>query len=162
GVEAEDLGQGRQLFAERHLRVDEIAGHREVPVERFARDEEPHDLRGALEDQVDPEVAHHPLDRDRRLPARAQRIRRLVAALAAQVAGSVSLPVFRVTSASFSPRPSASSRFSFGTRTSVNRMTPFSIAFNPMKWQRWTTSTPGHAFSTMKAEIFPVSGCFAM
>ena len=41
-------------------------------------------------------------------------------------------------------------------------MTPFSIAFRPMKWQRMTTSTPGHDFSTMKAEIFFVSGWRAM
>ncbi len=44
----------------------------------------------------------------------------------------------------------------------MNRMTPFSIAFSPMKWQRMTTSTPGQDFSTMKAEIFFVSGCRAM
>ncbi len=31
-----------------------------------------------------------------------------------------------------------------------------------MKWQRTTTSTPGEDFSTMKAEIFFVSGCRAM
>ena len=55
---------------------------------------------------------------------------------AAQDAGSVSRPVFSVTSASFRPLPSPQSRFSFGTRTLVKRMTPFSIAFSPMKWQR--------------------------
>ena len=71
-------------------------------------------------------------------------------------------PVFSVTSASFSPRPSAQSRFSFGTFTFVKRMTPFSIAFRPMKWQRITTSTPGHDRSTMNAEIFFVSGCRAI
>ena len=75
-------------------------------------------------------------------------------ATAAHEAGSVSRPVFSVTSASFRPRPSPRSRFSFGTRTFVKRMTPFSIAFRPMKWQRRTTSTPGQSFSTMNAEIF--------
>ena len=83
-------------------------------------------------------------------------------ATAAQEAGSVSRPVFNVTSASFRPRPSPRSRFSFGTRTFVKRMTPFSIAFSPMKWRRSTTSTPGQSFSTMNAEIFLVSGCRAM
>ena len=41
-------------------------------------------------------------------------------------------------------------------------MTPFSIAFRPMKWPRMTTSTPGEDFSTMKAEIYLVSGWRAM
>ena len=41
-------------------------------------------------------------------------------------------------------------------------MTPFSIPFRPMKWQRWTTSTPGQSRSTMNAEIFFVSGWRAM
>ncbi len=54
-------------------------------------------------------------------------------ATAEHEAGSVSRPVFNVTRASFKPLPSAQRRFSFGTRTFVNRMTPFSIAFNPMK-----------------------------
>ena len=42
--------------------------------------------------------------------------------------GSVRRPVLSVMSASFSPLPSPQSRFSFGTRTFVKRMTPFSIA----------------------------------
>ena len=37
----------------------------EVGVHRLARDEQPHDLARALEDQVDAVVAHHPLDRHR-------------------------------------------------------------------------------------------------
>ena len=80
----------------------------------------------------------------------------------AQEAGSVRRPVFSVMSASFRPLPSPQRRFSFGTRTPWKRMTPFSIAFRPMKWQRSPISTPGHAFSTMKAEIFFVSGCRAI
>ena len=43
--------------------------------------------------------------------------------------------------------------FSFGTRTLSKRMTPFSIALSPMKWQRCTTSTPGQFVSTMNAVI---------
>ncbi len=93
----------------------------------------------------------------RSLPHRRQ-ISRHRLANAAQEAGSVRRPVFRVTSASFKPRPSAHRRFSLGTRTLVKRITPFSIALSPMKWQRITTSTPGHSFSTMNAEIFLVSG----
>ena len=49
------------------------------------------------------------------------------------------------------PLPSPQSMFSAGTRTLVKRMTPFSIALRPMKWQRCTTSTPGQSVSTMKA-----------
>ena len=67
-------------------------------------------------------------------------------------------PVLSVTSASFRPRPSFQTRFSFGTFTFVKRTTPFSMALRPMKWQRVTTSTPGKSFSTTKAEIFLVSG----
>jgi len=40
-----------------------LAGGGQVPVQRLARDEEPHDLGRALEDEVDPEIAHDALDR---------------------------------------------------------------------------------------------------
>jgi hypothetical protein len=43
--------------------------------------------------------------------------------------------------------------FSRGTFTLVKRMTPFSIAFSPMKRDRCTTSTPGQLVSTMNAVI---------
>ena len=73
---------------------------------------------------------------------------------AAQDAGSVSRPVFSVTSASFRPLPSPQMMFSAGTFTFVKRIRPFSIALSPMKWSRSTTSTPGQSASTMKALIF--------
>src|SRR5439155_12999445 len=63
-------------------RQDDVAGDLEMLVHGFARDEQVHDLRRTLEDQVDPEVTHDALDGDRRLAARAQRIGRLVAAAA--------------------------------------------------------------------------------
>ena len=40
-----------------------------------------------------------------------------------------------------------------GTFTFVKRITPFSMPLSPMKRQRWTTSTPGLAVSTMNAVI---------
>ena len=45
----------------------------------------------------------------------------------AHIAGSESRPVLSVTSASFRPCPSAPSRFSRGTRTPLNRSSPFSM-----------------------------------
>ena len=71
----------------------------------------------------------------------------------ATLAGSVRRPVFSVMSASLRPLPSPQRMFSFGTRTFVKRITPFSIALSPMKRQRCTTSTPGQLFSTMNAVI---------
>ncbi len=69
-------------------------------------------------------------------------------------AGSVSRPVFSVMSASLRPLPSPQSTFSSGTLTFVKRMMPFSMPLSPMKWSRWTTSTPGQSTSTMNAVIF--------
>ena len=59
---------------------------------RLARHEEVHDLRRALEDQVDAEVAHRALDAHRRLTARRERRLRLVAAAAADLHGVVDDP----------------------------------------------------------------------
>ena len=66
-------------------------------------------------------------------------------------AGRVRRPVFRVMSASLRPLPSPHRTFSTGTFTLVKRMIPFSMALSPMKWSRWTTSTPGQSVSTMNA-----------
>src|SRR5439155_15439342 len=52
---------------------------------RLAGDEQVHDLARALEDEVDPEVAHDALDRHGFLPPRPQRVRGLVAATAADL-----------------------------------------------------------------------------
>ena len=41
-------------------------------------------------------------------------------------------------------------------------ITPLAIAFNPMKWQRLSTLTPGEEASTTKALIAPLAGFFAM
>ena len=67
GVVRRHPRQRGEARAERRLRIRERAGDGEMPVDRLARDEEPHDLRRSLEDEVDPEVAHHALDRDRAL-----------------------------------------------------------------------------------------------
>ena len=70
------------LLPHGRLGVDEIPGDAQVGVHRLAGDEQPHDLAGALEDQVDAEVAHHPLDRLRSLTAASEAVRGLVAAAA--------------------------------------------------------------------------------
>src|SRR3954451_14504488 len=51
-------------------------------VHRLAGDEEPHDLAGALEDQVDAIVAHHSLDWVGALAPASETVRRLIAAAA--------------------------------------------------------------------------------
>ena len=58
-------------------------------VDRFARDEQVHDFGGALENQIDAEVAHDALDGHRRLTARAQRVGGFVPAATADLHGVV-------------------------------------------------------------------------
>ena len=53
-------------------------------------------------------------------------------------------------------------RFSAGTRTLVKLMTPLARARRPMKCERCSTFTPGHAVSTTNALIFFVPGCTAI
>ena len=61
-------------------------------IHRLAGDEEAHDLARALEDQVDAEVAHHPLDGIGPLAAAAQTVGGLVAAAALDLQGVVDDP----------------------------------------------------------------------
>ena len=70
---------------------------------------------------------------------------------AAHVMGMVSRPVLRVVRASLRPFPSERIRFSFGTRTFLKVISPFSIPRSPMNSSRCSFSTPSHEFSTMKA-----------
>jgi hypothetical protein len=65
---AEDRPQAR---AHRQRRIEDRAADLEMRIERFARNEEAHDLARAFEDGIDAAIAHEALDR-----------RRLVAALA--------------------------------------------------------------------------------
>ena len=84
-IEAHDAPERRGLLALRRFLVDERERGLEVMVDRLARDEQAHDLRRPLEDQIDPRVAHRALDRDRPLAARAERVGGLVAAPAADL-----------------------------------------------------------------------------
>jgi hypothetical protein len=83
-------------------------------------------------------------------------------AMPVHAAGSVSRPVFSVINAIFKPLPSSPMRFSRGTRTSRNVITPLASAFRPMKRDRCSTLTPGQSVSTTKALIFLVCGSRAM
>src|SRR5450432_1922043 len=60
-VEAHTANQRRESLSRRRLRIDQVAGDDQMRVERFARDEEAHDLARSLEDPVDPEVSRHSL-----------------------------------------------------------------------------------------------------
>ena len=73
----------------------------------------------------------------------------------AQIAGIDSRPVLSVVRAILRPSPSLPSRFSTGTRTPLNRVTPFSMPFRPMKTLRFSTVTPGDDVSTTNAEMPP-------
>src|SRR6476620_4739180 len=66
------LGARGEFFLERRCRIDDVESELEVVIDRFARDEQSHDLRRSLEDQVDPEIPHRALDRNRRLTATRQ------------------------------------------------------------------------------------------
>src|SRR5260370_41489921 len=58
-------------------------------IERLARDEQTHNFARSLENQVDPAVSQKPLDGYRLLAARSERLRRFVAAPAADLHGVV-------------------------------------------------------------------------
>ena len=85
GVGEGDPRQTGELLPEREVPLDQLSGQLEVPVHRLPRDEQAHDLARALEDPVDPEVAQHAFDRDRRLAPGRQRVRSLVAASTAHL-----------------------------------------------------------------------------
>src|SRR5260221_12189913 len=58
-------------------------------IERLPRDEQTHDFARSLENQVDPAVSQNPLDGYRLLAARSERLRRFIAAPAADLHGVV-------------------------------------------------------------------------
>src|SRR5258708_16137013 len=58
-------------------------------IERLPRDEQTHDFARSLENQVDPAVSQKPLDGYRLLAARSERLRRFIAAPAADLHGVV-------------------------------------------------------------------------
>ena len=60
----------------RQLRVENRAADLEMRIERFARNEEPHDFARTFEDRVDAAIAQEPLDRDRFVAARRRAIAR--------------------------------------------------------------------------------------
>ena len=64
-------------------------------------------------------------------------------AVPTQIAGSASRPVLSVVSAILRPWPSFPITFSSGTKTSVSRVTEFSIPRRPMNALRCSTLTPG-------------------
>src|SRR5271165_4279419 len=75
--------------------------------------------------------------------------------VAAQLAGSASLPVFSVVKAIFRPWPSSPMRLAAGIRTWWNLVTPFSRPRRPMNAFRRSTVIPAAAASTMNAVIPP-------
>ena len=66
------LNIGFRALGHRQLRIENRAAHFQMRIERFARNEEPHDFARAFEDRVDAAIAQETLDRDR-LPRRARR-----------------------------------------------------------------------------------------
>ncbi len=72
------------------------------------------------------------------------------------MAGIDNRPVFSVVRAIFRPCPSFPSRLVTGTRTSLNRVTPFSIPLSPMNKLRFSTVMPGASASTTNAEMPPL------
>jgi hypothetical protein len=97
-----------------------------------------------------------------RAAAQPRQISRQRLATPAHTAGSVSRPVFSVTSAILSPCPSRPIRFSRGTRTLRKVITPLASALSPMNRQRYSTCTPSQPVSTMNALIRWVSGSRAI
>ena len=83
----ERAGAEHRLDPRRHrqLRIEDRATDLEMGIERFAGNEEPHDLTRTLEDGVDAAIAQKALDRDWLIPASGQRFRCFVAAPAAHL-----------------------------------------------------------------------------
>src|SRR5690606_6602887 len=77
-----EAGYALHLVTQLGIGVYHAARTLQVRVHRLARDEEAHDLTRALEDHVDPQVAHHTLERNALLATRLQRGSSLVAATA--------------------------------------------------------------------------------
>src|SRR5262249_38073883 len=85
GVEPAGLRRRAGLARGRDPRLDQPTGPRPVGGHRPAGDEQLHDLRGTLEDPVDPHVPHHLLGGHAPLAARGQRLRGLITAAAADL-----------------------------------------------------------------------------
>ena len=79
------LRRGAELLAGRRLGQEDLVAALHVRIDRLAGDEEMLDLARPFEDAVDAHVAHDPLDRIALLAARAQRLRGLVSASAADL-----------------------------------------------------------------------------
>jgi predicted transcriptional regulator len=75
--------------------------------------------------------------------------------VAAQLAGSASLPVFSVVKAILRPWPSSPIRLLAGTVTSCSLVTPFSRPRSPMNALRRSTVMPGAVPSTTNAVMPP-------
>lgn len=84
-VEPAGAGRRRGLLPQIGLRVRQITRGSEVRVDRFTRDEQPHDLTGPFEDPVDPQVPHHLLHWYRPLTARGEGFGGLVSAATADL-----------------------------------------------------------------------------
>src|SRR5207302_2725531 len=85
GIELRDAAERSEFVLARRVLVNERERRLEMVIDRLARDEQPHDLRGPLEDQIDTKVAHRALDRDPRLAAAPQRVGGLVATATADL-----------------------------------------------------------------------------
>ena len=98
-IESARADRGFGLLPEVGLGVREVTRRAQVRVDGLTRDQQSHDLAGAFEDAVDPQVADHLLYRHRPLTARGQRLGGLVAAstadlqqLVADLAGHLARP----------------------------------------------------------------------
>src|SRR5689334_630553 len=79
-IELHRVSERGALLRHGSLLVDDRERGLEVMVHRFARDEQAHDLRRPLEDQVDPRVTHCALDWNRPLSSGPERVSSLKAA----------------------------------------------------------------------------------
>ena len=85
GIKQTCLQERPQFRAPAGLRIHQIARQLQVEIDRLAGEEEAHDFARALENEVDAEVTHHPLHRDRLLATRGERGGRLVTSSAADL-----------------------------------------------------------------------------
>ncbi len=92
GVEAAGLRGAAGLVRQGLVGIDDVAGHRQVGVDRLPGDDQPHDLAGALEDPVDAHVAQRLFGGERALAPGGQRVGGLIAAAAADLHQVVDQP----------------------------------------------------------------------
>src|SRR5882724_5918187 len=64
GIKFSGAKNGLRTLGHRQLRIENCAADFQMRIERFARDEKPHDFARAFKDEIDAAIAQETFDRD--------------------------------------------------------------------------------------------------